>query len=70
MSDDTPWDKVLRKTGLKKSELARILGCHRSTVTKGQARRPGNISPAHQKVLIEWARSNRVNITIDDLMPS
>lgn len=63
----TPWQKVAAKFGDNQSEIARILGRHRSKVSRALKSKVGAISSLDLTKLIEAAKEKGIEIDIADL---
>lgn len=79
---NTPWNRVLNKllgrtwtdtNGVSwticQSDIAYAIGCSRSTITKGKQREPGLVSGTLQARLVNYARNNGVELTLEDFLP-
>lgn len=65
----TPWQKVHAKFGLTAAGLAKLLGRHRSKVSRALRDEKGLISGRDQELIIAAAEKARVEIGADDLTP-
>ncbi len=66
----TPWQKVHEKFGLRPAELARLLGRHRSKLSRALASDTGLIAGRDQVALQALALEKGVDLTPGDLTPS
>lgn len=70
-SIETPWQRVYRKFGVtSQAEFARVIGKHRSKVSRALRDEKGLINGRDQEVLIEAATKQRVALTADDMTPA
>lgn len=69
MNGQTPWQKVHAKFGLNSAGLAKMLGRHRSKISRALKDEKGLISGRDQELIIETARAAGVEITPSDMMP-
>lgn len=65
----TPWQKVRSKFDLNASQLAKVLGRHRSKLSRALRDEKGLISGNDQELILKVASEHDVNITPDDLTP-
>lgn len=65
----TPWQKVHTKFGLSASGLAKILGRHRSKISRALKCEKGLINGRDQELILSAAKDRNVDITSDDLTP-
>lgn len=65
----TPWQKVREKFGLNPSQLAKVLGRHRSKLSRALRDERGLINGNDQELILEVAKRLSINITSDDLTP-
>lgn len=65
----TPWQKVHQKFGLTAAGLAKLLGRHRSKVSRALRDEKGLISGRDQELIIAAATRQGVEIGADDLTP-
>lgn len=65
----TPWQKVRNKFGLNPSQLAKVLGRHRSKLSRALRDEKGLINGNDQELILEVAERLSINITPDDLTP-
>lgn len=65
----TPWQKVHAKFGLNGAGLAKLLGRHRSKVSRALKDEKGLISGRDQELILTAAREAGVKVTPDDMMP-
>ncbi|MBA8904893.1 hypothetical protein [Aminobacter ciceronei] len=65
----TPWQKVHSKFGINSAGLAKLLGRHRSKISRALKDEKGLISGRDQELILNTARENGVEITPNDLMP-
>lgn len=65
----TPWQKVHAKLGIKPVELARLMGRHRSKISRNLRDERGLISGRDQVVLLDIARDLEVELSLEDLTP-
>lgn len=65
----TPWQKVRSKFDLNASQLAKVLGRHRSKLSRALRNEKGLISGSDQELILKAASEHNVNITSDDLTP-
>lgn len=65
----TPWRKVYFKFGVSQSELARLIGRHRSKISRAIRDDNGLISGRDQQAIMQAARQMNVSISPDDLTP-
>ena len=65
----TPWQRVHRKFGTTGAGLAKLLGRHRSKVSRALRDEKGLISGRDQELIIDAARQAGVVVTPDDMMP-
>ena len=68
-SHKTPWQKVHAKFGVNSAGLARLLGRHRSKISRALKDDKGLISGRDQELILTVARANEVEISADDLTP-
>lgn len=66
----TPWQTVHQKFGLKPAQLAKLIGRHRSKITRALQDEKGLISGRDQELLLLAAKKQGVSITPKDLTPS
>ena len=64
----TPWQKVICKFGLSQSELSRVLGCHRSKISRAARDEKGLISGRDQEMILKAAETEGVNVTASDMV--
>lgn len=65
----TPWQKVHKKFGLTAAGLAKLLGRHRSKVSRALKDEKGLISGRDQELILDAARKSRVEIKPADMLP-
>lgn len=65
----TPWQKVHAKFGLTGAALAKLLGRHRSKISRALTDEKGLISGRDQELILSVARERGVPVTSDDLTP-
>lgn len=65
----TPWQKVQQKFGITPSALARLMGRHRSKLSRALADDAGLIAGRDQALLLRLAAENGVDLTSADLTP-
>jgi IS30 family transposase len=65
----TPWQKVHGKFGVNAAQLAKMLGRHRSKVSREIKNKKGLINGRDQELILAAAQAHGVNITPDDLTP-
>jgi hypothetical protein len=65
----TPWQRVHQKFGITAAGLAKLLGRHRSKVSRALKDDKGLISGRDQELILGAARAAGVVITSDDMMP-
>lgn len=65
----TPWQKVHAKFGLNPAQLAKVLGRHRSKLSRALRDEKGLINGNDQELILKAASRLSVNITSDDLTP-
>lgn len=65
----TPWQRVHKKFGTTAAGLAKLLGRHRSKVSRALKDDKGLISGRDQELIIDAARKAGVVVTPDDMMP-
>lgn len=65
----TPWQKVREKFGLNPSQLAKVLGRHRSKLSRALRDERGLINGNDQELILDVAKRLSINITSDDLTP-
>lgn len=65
----TPWQKVHAKFGLTAAGLAKLLGRHRSKVSRALRDEKGLISGRDQELIFAAADRAGVQIGADDLTP-
>ena len=72
MSNDTtttPWQRVFSRIGLNQSEFAKLIGRHRSKVSRALKDPEGLISGADQKRIIAAAKRAGKHIDPKDMFP-
>lgn len=70
-SSETPWQRVYRKFGSpSQAEFARVIGKHRSKVSRAIRDGKGLISGRDQELLIAAAAKQNVELTADDMTPA
>lgn len=68
---ETPWQKVHRRFGApSQAEFARILGKHRSKISRALRDEKGLISGRDQELIIAVAAERGVDLTSDDMTPA
>lgn len=65
----TPWQRVHKKFGTTAAGLAKLLGRHRSKVSRALKDEKGLISGRDQELILDAARRAGVVVTPDDMMP-
>lgn len=65
----TPWQKVYAKFGLTSAGLAKLLGRHRSKISRAIRDEKGLINSVDMALILDAARRQGVEITPDDLLP-
>ncbi|MFS8147972.1 hypothetical protein [Rhizobium sp. BR 249] len=65
----TPWRKVHEKIGLSPAELARVMGRHRSKISRALGNSEGLISGRDQLLLMKAARERGIELSADDMLP-
>lgn len=65
----TPWQRVHKKFGTTAAGLAKLLGRHRSKVSRALKDEKGLISGRDQELILDAARKVGVVVTPDDMMP-
>ena len=65
----TPWQKVHAKFGVNSAALAKMLGRHRSKISRALKDDKGLINGRDQELILSVARANAVKISPDDLTP-
>lgn len=65
----TPWQKVRAKFGLNPTQLAKVLGRHRSKLSRALRDEKGLINGRDQELILKVASDLQINITPDDLTP-
>lgn len=65
----TPWQKVHAKFGVNSAGLARMLGRHRSKISRALKCDKGLISGRDQELILSVAERERVEISPADLTP-
>lgn len=65
----TPWQTVHQKFGLKPAQLAKLIGRHRSKITRALKSEKGLISGRDQELILNAAKQHDVDITPRDLTP-
>lgn len=65
----TPWQRVHKKFGLTAAGLAKLIGRHRSKVSRALKDEHGLINGSDQELLIRAADSTGVDLTPEDLLP-
>lgn len=65
----TPWQRVHKKFGTTAAGLAKLLGRHRSKVSRALKDDKGLISGRDQELILDAARKAGVVVTPDDMMP-
>lgn len=65
----TPWQRVHDKFGVSQSEFARIIGCHRSKISRHLTEGAGLINGRDQERIIAAAKKVGVAIVPADLTP-
>ena len=65
----TPWQRVYRKFGTTAAGLAKLLGRHRSKVSRALKDEKGLISGRDQELILDAARKAGIVVTPDDMMP-
>ena len=66
---NTPWQRVYSKFGQKQSEFSRIMGWHRSKVSRALRDPKGLINGKDQETVIAKAKELGVAIDTADLVP-
>ncbi|OJF91181.1 hypothetical protein AX761_22690 [Rhizobium sp. 58] len=64
----TPWQKVIGKFGLSQSELSRVLGCHRSKISRAINDEKGLIHGRDQEMILRAAEKAGVRVTALDMI--
>lgn len=65
----TPWQRVHAKFGVNSAGLAKLLGRHRSKISRALKDEKGLISGRDQELILNTAKQAGVEITPNDLMP-
>ncbi len=65
----TPWQKVHKKFGVTAAALAKMLGRHRSKVSRALKDEKGLISGRDQELILEAAKAKGIEIDASDLTP-
>jgi len=65
----TPWQRVYSKFECSQSDFAKLLGRHRSKVSRALKDKKGLINGVDQELILTVAARNGVIIKADDMMP-
>lgn len=65
----TPWQKVHAKFGRSAAGLAKVLGRHRSKISRALADEKGLINGRDQELILAAAAREGVEIAAEDLTP-
>lgn len=65
----TPWQKVHKKFGLSAAALAKLLGRHRSKISRALKDDKGLISGRDQELILDAARKANVVVEPHDMLP-
>jgi len=65
----TPWQRTFARFGVSQAELARLIGCDRSKVSRGLSDPEGFIMPHDQISLLKLAKKRGVDLPASDLLP-
>lgn len=65
----TPWQKVHRKFGMSAAGLAKVLGRHRSKISRALNDDKGLINGRDQELILAAAAREGVDIAPEDLTP-
>jgi IS30 family transposase len=65
----TPWQKVHKKFGMSSAALAKLLGRHRSKISRALKDDKGLISGRDQELIIEAARQTGASVEPHDMLP-
>lgn len=65
----TPWQKVHKKFGVSGAAFAKLLGRHRSKVSRALRDQKGLISGRDQELILDAAKRQGVAIDAADLTP-
>jgi hypothetical protein len=66
----TPWQKVAAKFGMRPTNLADLIGRHRSKISRALRDEKGLINGRDQELILDAARRAGVSISSSDLTPS
>lgn len=65
----TPWQRVYARFGMSQADFARVLGRHRSKVSRVLRDEKGLINGPDQELLIKVAKELNIALSPDDLLP-
>lgn len=66
----TPWQRVFAKFGMPQTQLASLIGRHRSKVSRALSDERGLINGRDQEALLDAAKETGVQLTPADLTPN